>query len=103
MYLRSIFTSEPLGNTKLTSVDLRNNHSLVKNILNENWMNLGAFNGIASIITSERLLAGLRLHSVEEAQLVIGSIERCIIDRVGPIEGVSKPNFFLSAMAFLGW
>ena len=102
MSLRSIFTGEPLGNTKLNLVDLRNNHSLVKNILNENWRNLGAFNGITSIITTERLLAGLRLHSVDEAQLVIGSIERCIIDRVGPIEGVSKPNLFSFSNGVLG-
>lgn len=102
MSLRSIFTGEPLGNTNLTLVDLRNDHSFVKSILNENWGNLGAFNGITSIITTERLLAGLRLQSAEEAQLVISSIERCIIDRVGPIEGVSKPNLFSFGNGVLG-
>lgn len=98
----SLFTGKAIGSSGTSFVELHSDTAVVDQLLTEDWREIGAFNGIAGLIATERLATEFGLVEKTHATEVIRCIESVIMTEAGPIDEIENRDLFAFSTGVTG-
>lgn len=92
--LQSLFTGARLGYSGITFNDIEENPEKLTKILSTEWKCIGMFNGLASLLATERVAADLEIVPEDQSAEATRIIEQCIMENVGPLNNIEDNNLY---------